>query len=78
MDINLQIQLAKEAGFDKEGEQSWEKAYKDYLGMVENPLPFGQFKVKTSLFDSLMKIDPLKTTKETENKINSLAIELGF
>ena len=78
MYIEFQLQLAREEGYDKENEQSWEKVYKDYLGMVKDPLPFGQFRTKVSLFDSLMKTEPLKTDSDTEKKIMDLAIELGY
>ena len=78
MNIKLQIQLSKEAGYCTETKQSWEKEYKYHLGMVENPLPFEQFKIKANLLSSYLKSDPDGKNSSIDKEIDRLCRELGY
>lgn len=80
MDSKLQIQLAKEAGkYDHpnyKGE-TWVNLYKNHLGMVTEPLPFGKFKMKFVELNSILDKDPEGKIRRYDSVIQRLSIELG-
>jgi len=78
VNIQLQLKLAKETGFDKINKQSWEKSYKYHLGAVKDPFPFEKFRTKARYLDRLLKKDPDGLLSSIDGKINQLCRELGY
>jgi len=69
MNFNLQRELAKKAGMEDE--------YDYHLGMVDNPLPFERFRMKTNLLMYYLKQDPEGEDRSLDREINRLSRELG-
>lgn len=51
--------------------------YDHHLGMVEKPLPFELWKLKSDLLERYLKADPNGTNEFLDRKINELCLQLG-
>lgn len=69
MDTDLQRTLASQAGMADE--------YDHHLGMVENPLPFSLWRLKTQTLNSYLNRDPDGKNRSLDRPINNLCQELG-
>jgi hypothetical protein len=70
MDIQFQLQLAKEAGREED--------YKYHLGMVEHPLPFFRWQMLCQSLDKHLKADPDGRDEFRDKRINDLCRILGY
>jgi hypothetical protein len=77
MDTQFQLCLAQEAG-ELEPGRSWLDEYKYHLGMVENPLPFGKFKMMHNLLDCILTDDPDGNKPAWDRHVNELCRALGY
>ncbi len=77
MNAELQRQLAAKAG-DSKTDGPWSELYDHHLGMVETPLPFGQFRLKYNVLTNLLTSDPDGKRPSLDRQIMSLSLQLGF
>ncbi|MFA5366636.1 MAG: hypothetical protein WC333_02030 [Dehalococcoidia bacterium] len=81
MDTNFQLKLAKEAGkitLKSATYDTWEEEYKYHVGMVQNPFPFGVFKLKLESLDRMFNADPDGKNPAYDKPIQKLCNELGY
>jgi hypothetical protein len=81
MDLKIQIQLAVEAGkVNRPGyeDRTWEDEYKYHIGMVSNPLPFGQFRLKFDRLNRMFEADPDSKNRSYDRPIMELCNQLGY
>lgn len=81
MEAKVQFQLAEKAGnvnrVGYEG-RTWLSEYEYHVGMVSNPLPFEQFRLKFNRLNQMFESDPDAKNPNFDRPIMVLCNELGY
>jgi len=81
MDANIQIQLAKKAGkiiHKNYKNKTWLEEYEYHLGMVNEPFPFGMFRLKFGRLNQMFDSDPEGKNSSYDKPIMELCNQLGY